>query len=102
MLATALVAEAAGDCAAAVPGFTEATAWFAARRWPMEHATGLAGIGRCQVAAGEMAAGLASLARARALLEPLRAAPAIDEIDRFVATVDGSTAAAPVGPSRVC
>jgi|GEM_PF-6819706 hypothetical protein len=51
----------------------------------MEHAIGLAGIGRCLVGMGDRDAGLAAVRQARAIGEPLRAAPFIAELDAFLA-----------------
>lgn len=52
MLATATLAEAEGDAAAASASYEEAGTHFAARGWPWYRATALAGTGRCLVAMG--------------------------------------------------
>jgi tetratricopeptide (TPR) repeat protein len=80
-LATAEVAEAEGSFAEAHSAFSEATTFFESHGWPMEHAIGLAGLGRCLVAMGDREGGLAALRRARAIVAPLRAAPFIAELD---------------------
>jgi tetratricopeptide (TPR) repeat protein len=88
-LAAAEVAEAEGSFAEAHAEFVEATTFFEAHDWPMEHAIGLAGIGRCLVGMDKREAGLAVVRQARAIVEPLRAAPFIAELDAFLAANAG-------------
>jgi class 3 adenylate cyclase/tetratricopeptide (TPR) repeat protein len=87
-LAMAEVAEAEGSFAEAHAAFSEATSFSESHGWPMEHAIGLAGIGRCLVGLGDRDAGLAAVRQARAIAEPLRAAPFIAELDAFLAAND--------------
>jgi tetratricopeptide (TPR) repeat protein len=83
-LATAEVAEAEGSFAEAHAAFSEALEYFESHGWPLEHAYALAGVGRCLVGMGDREAGLATVKRARAIVEPLPAAPFIAELDAFI------------------
>jgi class 3 adenylate cyclase/tetratricopeptide (TPR) repeat protein len=85
-LAAALVAEAAGELEEATRLYAEATLHFAALQRPWNHAFGLAGLGRCSLAAGDRAAGMAELHEAREIAAGLRAAPLVSDIDSALAT----------------
>jgi hypothetical protein len=82
--AAALLAEATGDPVAARGGFALAAAGFGRRGDVHEQAHALAGLGRCQLALGEVQEGIAMLRESRAIWERLRATPRIAEIDALL------------------
>jgi len=80
-LATALVLEAEGDIAAARPRFEAAADYFTEHGWVESNGDALAGLGRCQIALGEVDAGIANLRRAREIAEYLKIPQKIRDID---------------------
>ena len=83
--AIAIVAEGAGDCAAARVGYTNVAARLMQNGSAPEHAYVLAGLGRCLIALGEVDEGVSHLLEARSTWERLRATPRIAEIDALLA-----------------
>lgn len=84
-LATALVLEAEGDIDAARPRFQAAADYFTEHGWVESGGDALAGLGRCQIAVGEIGAGVANLRRAREIAMYLKITPKIQVIDAAVA-----------------
>jgi tetratricopeptide (TPR) repeat protein len=80
-LSTALVFEAEGDLDAARPRFQAAADYFTEHDWVESNGDALAGLGRCQVALGEVDAGLVNLRRAREIAVYLKTPQKIDAID---------------------
>jgi tetratricopeptide (TPR) repeat protein len=84
-LATALVLEAEGDIAAARPRFEAAADYFTEHGWVESNGDALAGLGRCQIALGEVDSGIAKLRRAREIAASLKIPQKIDAIDAAIA-----------------
>ena len=84
-LATALVLEAEGEVDAARPRFQAAADYFIEHGWAESSGDALAGLGRCQVALGDVAAGLANLRRAREFAANLKTPEKIQAIDAAIA-----------------
>jgi class 3 adenylate cyclase/tetratricopeptide (TPR) repeat protein len=83
-LATALALEAEGDKAAARPRFQSAADYFTEHGWVENSGDALAGLGRCQIADGEVDAGLANLHRAREIAVSLKIPRKIHDIDAAI------------------
>ena len=84
-LAIALVLEAEGDIDGARPRFQAATDHFTEHGWVESSGDALAGLGRCQIADGEIDAGLANLRRAREIAVSLKISSKIRGIDAAIA-----------------
>jgi hypothetical protein len=85
--ATATLAEANDEHAAAREDYAVATEMFNALQMAPDFAHALQGLGRCLLALGENDDGEASLRQARALWGQMKAKPRIAEIDKLLATI---------------
>jgi hypothetical protein len=89
--ATAILEEARGEVAAAAERFRRAAQGWAEYGFVLEEARTRTGLGRCLLVLGRTDEGRRELERARELLEPLRARPMLDEVDRVLAGAGAST-----------
>ena len=83
-LATAMVLEAEGDIPAARRRFQSAGDYFSEHGWAESQGDALAGLGRCQVAEGEIDAGLANLRRAREFAADLKIPHKVQALDAAI------------------
>ena len=83
-LATALVLEAEGEIDAARPRFQASADYFTEHGWAESGGDSLAGLGRCQIADGEIDAGLTNLRRAREIAVHLKIPQKIHDIDAAI------------------
>jgi hypothetical protein len=79
------VLETEGDIAAARPRFQSAADYFTDHGWVENSGDALAGVGRCQIADGEVDAGIANLRRAREIAASLKIPSKIEAIDAAIA-----------------
>jgi hypothetical protein len=89
--ATAILEESRGEVAAAAERFRRSAQGWAEYGFVLEEARTRTGLGRCLLALGRTDEGRREVERARELLEPLRARPMLDEVDRVLAGAGAST-----------
>ena len=87
MEASAFLAEAKGELAAASEEYTAAAALLQALEAALDQAHALQGLGRCLLALGDIGEGTAHLREARALWDEMKATRRIAEIDDLLATI---------------
>jgi tetratricopeptide (TPR) repeat protein len=84
LTARAVVAEARGDLEGALDGYREAAELWGTHGFRLELGLTLTGAGRCLLQLGRREEAIQALAGSREVLTPLRAAPALSEIDELL------------------